>query len=262
MDWLRVLLLAIIQGLTEFLPVSSSGHLVIVGAWLDADGLDPATAVALAVALHLGTLGAVLVMYAPHVLRMLTTQRRVLGLVAVGSLPAAAIGLYLRLEMEQALASPLLAGIMLPVTGVLLLWAGRQTPGETAYPQMSYRQALLIGVAQAAALLPGLSRSGTTIVAGLAVGLRREAAATFSFLLSIPAILGAGALELAHLRHQPSALPVGAALLGGVVALLVGLLALKWLLDWLHRGRLQWFAYWCIPLGLAVVAWQLGQLAG
>jgi undecaprenyl-diphosphatase len=123
---------------------------------------------------------------------------------------------------------------------------------------LGYGPALLIGLFQAFAILPGISRSGTTIVAGLGCGLRRDEAATFSFLLAIPAIGGAGLLELKDLLSEPAGhMPLGALALGALVSFVVGLLSLCWLIRWLQKGRLHLFAWWVIPLGLAVIAWRL-----
>jgi undecaprenyl-diphosphatase len=159
--------------------------------------------------------------------------------------------------LKNLMDKPLLVGCMLPVTGLLLIAGSRCASGSTDYTQMSYRQAFLVGLFQAAAILPGISRSGTTIVGGLVAGLRRDSAATFSFLLAIPAITGAVALEMRKVLVSGSSHELGPLLLGAVVSFLVGLLALVWLNRWLARGRIQWFAFWCIPLGLAVIAWQL-----
>jgi undecaprenyl-diphosphatase len=140
-----------------------------------------------------------------------------------------------------------------------MLWASRHyLDGTTAYEQVTYRQALVIGLAQALAPLPGLSRSGTTIVAGLMSGLRRDAAATFSFVLSVPVIGGACLLEAIKLMRQAvpgvSAAPLA---IGVLVSFVVGLAALLWLLRWLAGGRLHYFTWYLVPVGCAVIAWQL-----
>ena len=148
---------------------------------------------------------------------------------------------------------------MLPVTGLALLWAIRQKPGSREYRDLTWRDALVIGVCQAAAILPGLSRSGTTISAGLGLGMTRSAAATYSFLLAIPALAGAGLYEaVSHLKDgQPlSAQPLHLAI-GAAISFAVGLGAI-WLLErLLLRGQLQWLAWYCIVLGAVVVVWQL-----
>lgn len=258
MDLLSIIILGIVQGVAEFLPISSSGHLVIVEALAEAAGGQLPQRLTLNVVLHGGTLLAILIFYRRRVLALLGTERRVAGLLIVGTLPAASVGLLIKQYWPQLLESPLLAGYMLVVTGLFLLQTRRFSNGKTPYAETSYQQALAVGIAQTFGLLPGISRSGATIVAGMAVGMRADAAATFSFLLAIPAIAGACLLELAHLYTD--AVPVTAPaelLLGAVISFVVGLVALSWLLHWIHQGWLHRFAYWCIPLGLIVVAWQL-----
>jgi undecaprenyl-diphosphatase len=259
MPWLEILVLAVIQGLTEFLPVSSSGHLVVTEALLQAAGRPPLPDnVQVNIVLHMGTLLAILVYYWRKIQALVAADRRVIGLLIVGTLPAIAVGLPLKLAAPGLLDDPLLAGVMFLATGGLLLWAGRIVPGGLHYRELSYRQVLLIGLFQAVAILPGISRSGSTIAAGLAVGLDRESSATFAFLLAIPAIAGAGVLEGLQLSQQPEAgISPWLLLLGAAISLLVGLAALSWLIAWIRRGKLAWFACWCLPLGIAVILWQM-----
>ena len=165
MELWQIILLAVVQGATEFLPISSSGHLVIVEHLVNLQG----NLLALNVLLHAGTLGSILVFYRKSILELFR-DRRVIGLLAVGTVPAIACGLAIegieKFTGHSPLESPLVAGLMLPVTGAMLLWiVGRD--GKLEYPKLSYRQALLIGGFQAFAILPGISRSGSTIVAGL-----------------------------------------------------------------------------------------------
>ncbi len=259
MDLLLVLVLAVVQGIAEFVPVSSSGHVAIL-AWFFGEAGHPLPDVlGLNIVLHGGTLVSILIVYWRRIARILARDRRVIGLVVVGTLPAVVVGLGLKKVWEVDLASPLLAASMLPITGVALLSSRRWPVGEIDYPQMNYGQALAIGAVQAVAILPGISRSGATILAGLGLGLRRDAAATFSFLLAVPAIAGACVLELLDLFGEPATkqLPPSTLLLGSVVSLIVGVLALRWLLNWLERGRLYQFGVWCCAFGGAV----LGYLA-
>jgi undecaprenyl-diphosphatase len=165
---------------------------------------------------------------------------------------------------EHWLESPLLAGICLPLTGLFLLWGERYSEGKKEYTHLSWWKALVIGCAQASAILPGLSRSGSTIPTGLALGMSRESAATFSFLMAIPALLGAGVLESLKIYLKGDFTP-GAAprdlLIGAVVSFLVGLVAIEILMRVLQRGRLRWFAIYCILLGAVVLVWQLRKPA-
>jgi len=253
MTLLEVVVLAIVQGVSEFLPISSSGHLVVVSALL---GRAPSAD--LNIVLHAGTLLSILVFFWRRVLRLLREDRRVIGLIVVGTIPAAVAGLIIKYRYRGLLEDPLLTGFMLIVTGLLLLATLRLPKGELRYPDLSASKSFSIGLFQASALLPGISRSGSTIFGGLLAGLSREAAATFSFLLAIPAIAGATTLELRDLLATgTSSVPVSYLGVGCGIAFGVGLVSLAWLFRWIESGRLHYFAYWCIPLGLGVVAWQL-----
>ena len=253
----HILVMAVVQGIAEFLPISSSGHLVIVAAMLGHDsaaGLDLAD---VNIVLHLGTLGSILCYYWREFLQLLTKDRRVVPLLILGTIPAAVCGVVIKKKFEGLLESAPLAGCMLLVTGAVLLLAHRLPNGKRKYAQTSMLDALRIGIAQAFALLPGISRSGVTIAAGLAHGLERREAAAFSFLLAIPAIAGASLLEfLDILSDKTLSSGIPTLLLGAVVAFVVGLVALRWLIAWLDRGRFQWFGIWCILVGLGVLIWK------
>lgn len=274
MQYLEMILLGVVQGIAEFLPISSSGHLLVLGALQEQLGAKlPGDMLSTEIVLHAGTLLSILVVYWKRIWRLLGQDRRVIGLLAVGTLPAVAVGFPLHeyARLRALLENPLLAGLMLPVSGALLLWSRRRQSGETGYVEMTYTQALVIGLAQAFAILPGISRSGATIVAGLAVGLRRDSAAAYSFLLAIPATSGAIVLALkdllpalaGHSSAGASAAASSAArdlaelAVGAGVSFVVGLVSLLILLKWLSSGRLHLFAYWCIGAGVAVIAWQV-----
>lgn len=278
MDLLRVIVLAVVQGLTEFLPISSDGHLVVTDALFEAaTGRKAENLLALEIVLHAGTLAAVLVAFRRQIARLLTADRRVIGLIIAGSVPAAIFGLYMKKQHRELLENPLLAGLGLIATGLVLLWGARRAKAMTggseqaasdfgtataakSYTELDYGGALVVGTFQAAAILPGVSRSGLTISSGLRLAnLRPVDAADFSFLLSIPAVGGAVLLQgLEFARGGATlAMPVGELAFGAVVSFVVGLVALRWLLAWLQRGRLHYFAGWCLPLGAAVTIWQL-----
>lgn len=270
MSLLQIILLAIVQGLTEFLPVSSSGHLVVTNRLLEVLGQAPVEdLIEVSIVLHLGTLAAVLVFYRCEVLRLLGSDRRVIWLLVVGTIPAAVVGLFIKKGLPDdtsklILENVLLVGCMFPITAVGLLWAARRTAEARDaqdgldYQQLSWQRALAIGALQAFALLPGISRSGATITAGLGAGLHREAAATFAFLLAIPAIAGAGVLEILDVwKTGSTGTSPGTLAVGFVISMSVGLVALSLLIRWVRQGRLAMFAYYLIPLGLAVVCWQL-----
>ncbi len=253
---IRYLILGIVQGLTEFLPVSSSGHLVLAQRFLR---VDP-PGVLLEAVLHLGTLVAVLVIFRHDILQLARAvftrgegQSQIIRLV-VATLPIVFVGLFLRTQIEAAFTSSLLVGICLLITSGLLFVADRAgrraEKGAVRLPD-----ALVIGFAQAAALLPGISRSGATIGTGMLLGIRGRYAARFSFLLAIPAILAAGAFKLTQTVGHAS-LDKGewaGFLLGALTAAIVGALAIKGLLAIIARGKLKVFGIYCLAVGLAAI---------
>lgn len=264
MSYLEVLVLAVVQGLTEFLPVSSSGHLVVANAVLEALGKPPTRdLIEVSITLHLGTLASVLVYYRKAIARLFGADRRLLPLLVLGTVPAAVVGLGIKKGLSDSAADAilenvLLAGLMFPLTALLLVLGTRARGGEQPYERVTWMQSLWIGAAQALAILPGVSRSGATIAAGLAAGLDRQGASTFAFLLAIPAILGAGLLETLDILGQGSTgTPMPVLAMGFAVSFLVGLGALALLIEWVKRGRLALFAWYLVPLGVAVVAWRL-----
>ena len=258
MELWQILILAVVQGVTEFLPISSSGHLVIVAQLMNAESVQDLDVSDVNIVLHVGTLLSILVFYQQRLLRLLTDDRRTILLIILGTIPAVLVGLPIELKFEYLLESPLLSGVMLCVTGAALFSASFLERGTKHYEGMGYGKAILIGLSQAAAILPGLSRSGSTIITGLWLGLDPRAAAGFSFLLAIPAIAGGGVLEAYSLATgPPSSTPLSYLVIGAVVSFAVGLISLAWLVRWLERGRLQLFALWCLPVGVAVIAWQL-----
>lgn len=264
MGWLEIVVLAIVQGLTEFLPVSSSGHLVVANAVLEALGVPPTQdLVEVSIALHLGTLASVLVYYRAAIAKLLGEDKRVVPLLVIGTVPAAIVGVGIKKGLDDATAdcvleNVVLAALMFPVTALILIAASRRGDGYDEYQRLSLGKVLAIGAAQAFAILPGISRSGSTIAAGLGVGLGREAASTFAFLLAIPAILGAGLLEtLDILEDGSTGTPIARLAVGFAVSFVVGLAALALLIRFVKRGRLAVFAWYLVPLGVAVLAWRL-----
>tara|TARA_R110002049_G_scaffold2750_2_gene21330 strand:+ start:12538 stop:13320 length:783 start_codon:yes stop_codon:yes gene_type:complete len=251
---INIVILAIVQGIAEFLPISSSGHLVILGA-LMGDVEESAT---LEIILHAGTLGSILIVFWRRILDLLSSDRRVIPMLVVGTIPAVIIGLTIKMNFQSILKNPLLAGCMLIVTGLLLIVLGRLKPRSMEYRSMSMLGAFTVGCFQAVAILPGISRSGSTILGGRLMGLKNEDSVTFSFLLAIPAILGATVLAVKDVMDQKAA---GQAMshsipelsVGALVAFFVGILALKWLIGWSRQDRLHWFAWWCIPAGVLVI---------
>ena len=189
---IQIVILAIVQGIAEFLPISSSGHLVILSELF---GMGEGTT-ELNIILHFGTLLAIVLFYRKRIIALLSADQRVIPLLIVGTIPIVIVGLTVKKVFPWVTEYPLLAGFMLPITGLMLLMLPKIKEGEDEYQDITYKTALLIGCAQAFAILPGISRSGSTIVAGSWLGLKRQSATTFSFLLVIPAILGATVLEV------------------------------------------------------------------
>jgi len=253
---LDLMILAVVQGLTEFLPVSSSGHLVLLQHWMGAYQGD----MLLDVVLHVGTLAAVLAVYRHEVRRLLRLDAPALQYMfalVLGTVPAAVVGLLLKDTVESAFTRPRLVAVTLVITGLVLLSTrrhdgqDRQLGGQWHPVAPPPLQTLLIGSAQAVAILPGISRSGSTIAASLWLGLERAEAARFSFLLSVPAILGALALELLKGAGATATASTPALLAAAVVAFLVGMVALR-LTALLVVQRHFWrFALYCLPLGVA-----------
>jgi len=255
----QVLILAVVQGITEFLPVSSDGHLALFKPLLWGTG-EPPPSLDLTIVLHLGTLGSILVYFRRRIISLLGEDRRVLLSIAIGTAPLVIVVLICKLLLdavfEPLLENTLLCGCLLPVTGLALIWAQHQARGKRDYRELTWTDSLLIGTAQAAAILPGLSRSGSTIAAELLLGMSRPAAATYSFLLAIPALAGAGAyagLKMVrhpeHLSTSPTNFAVGA-----VVSFTVGLAAVALVQRVIERGKLHYFGWYCILLGIVVLA--------
>jgi undecaprenyl-diphosphatase len=249
------LALGLIQGLTEFLPVSSSGHLVLAERLF---GLSSPGLICEAF-LHLGTLAAILVVFhadLAELARALTPRgsierRKEIGLLVVGTVPIVVVGLALRGAADVWFHSLWVVGIGWLATAAMLVAADQRTRrAGSASP--SAAGSLGIGVAQSVALVPGVSRSGFSIGAGILVGLRPERAARFSFLLSIPAVAGAAGLTLWDGLREPVAADANilGILLGAGVAFLVGLVALRALLKFVGRGRLWPFAAYCVALSV------------
>ena len=241
------ILWGLVQGLTEFLPISSSGHLVLVPAFLGVDQPDLATSAVL----HLGTLAAVVAYYRRDLIgltrfRQDAGARRVLSLLAIGTIPAV-IGVFVEDQIGSIQEDPTAVAIALLVTGMVLFISGLFMSGRITLEHLPLRDGLLIGIAQAFALIPGISRSGMTITAGMARALDRSEAARFSFLLAVPAIAGAGFLQGLELLDAGGFSPE--LLAGLVVAAVSGYLAIAVLLRALTRFGLRPFAAYCFVVG-------------
>jgi undecaprenyl-diphosphatase len=258
-------LLGLLQGLTEFLPVSSKGHLALAQAML---GIERG-GLSFIVLLHLGTLLAICLAYPARVRQLAvgslrlpiaifrragrwSPEERLAGRVALSTLPAGLVGFVFHDRVATLFSRPDLVGVGLLGTAVVL-WTTRGASHGSR--EVGVREAVIVGLAQAFAILPGVSRSGTTIATALLIGVRRPEAAEFSFLSSIPLVLAAGLLELPHLAAdgigwRPLAV-------GFVVSAVAGWLAIVWLVRLVRAGVFYRFAPYCAALGLAAITWTL-----
>jgi undecaprenyl-diphosphatase len=262
MDFVQIIALALLQGLTEFLPISSSAHLIllpILANWQD-QGL------AFDVAVHVGTLAAV-VYYFRRTLRTLindwwqsVVQRQRVGeshlawAVGFGTIPVGLAGLLLGDVIETALRSPLVIAVTTILFGLLLGWADWQGKRQRQEQQIGWKDVLFIGLAQAVALIPGTSRSGITMTAGLMLGLTREAAARFSFLLSIPVILLAGGLKMRDLVQSTLSVDWTALISGAVFSAISAYICIFLFLKMLERIGMWPFVIYRLILG-AILLW-------
>jgi undecaprenyl-diphosphatase len=282
-ELLKAICLGIVQGLTEFMPISSSAHLIIV-PWLFGWNNPALSSLWFDVALHLGTLFAVLIYFAQDLLRLIGAglasirdrrigsdpYRKLAWLIVLATIPAGVAGLLIEDWVESIFhaggetspTSMLLIAGTLSLLALALFLAERWARHDTPIEKLSLRQALVIGLAQTLALIPGVSRSGSTITAGLAIGLQREAAARFSFLLATPITAGAGVKSLINIygEWQSGALETAALELfavGIIAAAISGYLCIHFLLQYLRRSSTDIFVYyrWALALLIIAVVW-------
>ena len=268
MDIIQGIIIGIVQGLTEFLPVSSSAHLVFIQNILGVE-----SSLAFDTFLHLGTLIAVLWFFRYDIYKMLKSwwlsigdilqgrftegfredpYKRRAWYVILATIPVGIVGVLFEDSVDALFSGALyVPAFFLFVTGTILYLSQRMTSGNINYDNITKKEALFMGLGQACAILPGLSRSGTTIAAGLTIGLDKEFAAKFSFILSIPAIFGAFILQLKDIGSAMDAnfLPV---FLGFIAAIISGYMAIKWMLDLIQNKSLDIFSYYCWAVGIIV----------
>lgn len=266
-DYLRAILLGIVQAVTEFLPISSSGHLILAPEILG----EEASSLTFDVGLHLGTLLAVLGYFWRDWVRMgVATLRdarsegvavrrwsvdaRLGLLLALGTVPAVIVGFLFEDWIEENVRDPLIVAAMLIIVGLLIGAADRWGAQIGRLADVTPGRALLVGCAQASALIPGVSRSGATIATMRALGFDRPSAARFSFLLSAPIIAGAGTLQLTDAIRGDEVVAWGPLLVGAITAAFVGALVIKVFMGFIARATLAVFVWYRIALGLAVIA--------
>ncbi len=251
----QALVMSIIQGLGEFLPISSSAHLVLAPWALGWD--DPG--LTFDVALHMGTLIAVVIFFwkdwtgllSEAALRRSTPKARLFWYLLIATIPGAAIGYLLEEQAETVFRNPFLIGTMLIVMGGILYWVDRTAVKRKSIWGVSIKDSLLIGLSQAFAIIPGVSRSGVTMTAGRALGLTREASARFSFLLSTPIIFGAGVMQIKNL----STADINTAFITGIVSsAVVGFISIGFLLKFLTEHSFALFVWYRFALGLGIIA--------
>ena len=270
MNWIEAVVLGIVQGLTEFLPVSSSGHLVLFQHLFGL--VEPELLFDICV--HVGTLAAVLIVFYRDILEMLKTlvrlpelvlqsggiralftqnpDVRLMAMIVIGCIPTAVLGVIFAKMAEALFGTIWLVGIALLITGTFLWFTRQRKTVGRPIKEMTLKDALIIGLVQGMAIIPGISRSGATISAALYLGVDRELAGRFSFLLAIPAIIGALVLGLDSEAFHTS-LPAGTILLGSLAAAVVGYLALVVLLKMVRKGQLYRFAPYCWVVGAVAV---------
>lgn len=258
MDTLQAIILGVVQGLTEFLPVSSSGHLQLANEILGTD-LNPESNLTFSLTLHAATVLSTIVILWAEIWKLLkgifsrtfTAEQAYVLKIVISMIPVGIVGLFFKDYIEAAFSSIAVVGVMLLITAALLTFAYYAKPRQKQ--ELSYRDAFIIGLAQAVAVLPGLSRSGSTIATGLLLGNKKESVAQFSFLMVLPPILGNALLDClkGDFGGGVETLPLIA---GFVTAFITGCIACKWMIDIVKRGKLIWFAVYCAIAGVVALA--------
>ncbi|MFH1429382.1 MAG: undecaprenyl-diphosphate phosphatase [Candidatus Margulisiibacteriota bacterium] len=242
MDITSAVILGIVQGLTEFLPVSSTAHLLIVPKILGI--ANPG--VAFDVMLHLATALAIVMYFFDDIITIITKMPKMIWLLILGSIPTGLMGFFLKDYFESFFHAGIWTGVFLIITGCLLFISEKLATGEKNLDKTRWYDAVIIGFFQGLAIMPGLSRSGSTIAAALFRGLNKTLATRFVFLLALPAILGAGLLEFKEISN----LPKEPAIYGFIAALVSGLIAIKIFIQLLQRGKIRIFSWYCWALGI------------
>ncbi len=260
MDIIEAIILGIVQGITEFLPVSSSGHLQIAKEVL---GVELENNVTFDVMLHTATVCSTILILWREIARILqglftkgyNEQKSYVVKIIISMIPAGIIGVLFSDQIEMLFSSLTFVGCMLLLTAVLLLFAYYAKP--RLRDTISYRDSLIIGLAQAAATMPGLSRSGSTIATGLLLGNKKDSVANFSFLMVIPVILGKMILDISSGELTSLNIDTAPLVAGFIAAFISGALACRFMIEIVKRGKLVWFAVYCLAMGAASLIYTL-----
>lgn len=262
-SWWQALILGVIQGLTEYLPVSSSGHLTIFGTLFGMNGEENLT---FAIAVHAATVLSTIVVLYKEIGQLIAgffsfkwnEETQYVFKIFISMIPVGIVGLFFKDYVEALFGSGLMiVGCMLLLTAALLIFSYYFKPRQKE--KISFKDALIIGLSQACAIVPGLSRSGTTISTGLMLGNKKESIAKFSFLMVIIPILGEAILDLLKGGFSPSGSGISAHALaiGFMAAFVSGTIACKWMLNIVKKGKLIYFAYYCIVAGIVTIIYSL-----
>jgi len=258
MGTLEAIILGIIQGLTEFLPVSSSGHLELTNSILGTN-VDPAKSMMMTVVLHFATALSTVIIFRKELVQIFkglfqfkwNDEAKFSVKIILSMIPAAAVGFFLDEEIESFFGGQiLLVGCMLLLTGGLLFLADRAKNTEKG---VSFQNAIIIGISQAIAILPGISRSGATISTSVLLGIDREKSAKFSFLMVVPLIFGKMAKMMLSDEFGSQSIDVLPLMVGFFAAFLTGLIACKWMIALVKKAQLKWFSFYCFLVGFAAI---------
>jgi undecaprenyl-diphosphatase len=264
MSLLEALILGIVQGLTEFLPVSSSGHLQIGAAIL---GIDSADNLLFTIIVHGATVLSTLIVFWKEIIDIvkgffkfqMNEETKLILYIVISMIPVGIVGIFFESQVESFFDGQVIfVASMLMITGFLLL-ATNYLKAKNTTGELSYSKAIIIGLAQAFAVLPGISRSGATIATGLILGIDKEKATRFSFLMVVPPILGATILKIKELIEQPvlhSGISNTTLLVGFLAALTFGIFACRWMINIVKKGNLAYFAYYCFGISTLTILTQ------
>lgn len=258
MDWTDAIILGLVQGVTEFLPVSSSGHLVLVESWLSVEG---ASGLAFDAVLHFATTAAVILYFRNDIWNLVQVALRKLGrlpvndrditllyALAIGTIPAAILGFFLEPIISGYLRTPLIVAVVLFITSIFFMYTEWRYYLRPAHGGITIRKGLLVGLFQALALIPGMSRSGSTIAGGMLMGLSRYEASRFSFLLAIPITLGVGIKMSLDLLKEGGSVEWSMVAVGALIAFVTALIVIHFFLQFIRKYTLWPFVWYCVIL--------------